>query len=179
VCVPSALLSSTIGLELPREGLIYSNSHFTLNPRTHMPRVRWNAQTSQNCSNRPQFFSTLMTLPVTLPPKFAPIRYPRHRVFLCFPFIAIVSEPSAKILFSQTKHAFHSYSLIYTYTWSIDSIPNHFVPHFKFQTPYGTIHRSNTVLVPFDPCFSKSLSFCVLTLCVYIYSHFICLWLCD
>jgi hypothetical protein len=54
---------------------------------------------------------------------------------------------------------------------TIDSIPNHFVPHFEFQTPYGTIHRSNVVLVLFDPCFSKSLSFCVLTLSVYIFTH--------
>jgi hypothetical protein len=79
----------------------------------------------------------------------------------------------------QTKHPLHSYSLIYTYSWSISSIPSHFMPHFQFQTSYGIIYRSNVVLASFDPWFSKSLNFHVLNLCVCIYSHFIYLWLCD
>jgi hypothetical protein len=124
----------------------------------------------------PTFSSTLMTLPLTLLPKFTLIRYLRHQVFHYFPFIAIVSEPSAKNSFSQqnfkpSTHFTHIHP--YILSVSIESIPSHFLPHFEFQTRYGTIHRSNAVLAPFDPCFSKSLSFCVLTLCVCIYSHFI------
>jgi hypothetical protein len=83
---------------------------------------------------------------------------------------------SAKL---QTKHSLHSFSYIYTNPWSISSFPSRIMPHFEFQTLYGTIHRSNAVLASFDLCFSKSISFCVITLCVCIYSHFIYLWLCD
>jgi hypothetical protein len=42
------------------------------------------------------------------------------------------------------------------------------MPCFEFQTLYDTIHHSNVVLAPFDPCLSKSLSFCVITLYVCI-----------
>jgi hypothetical protein len=65
----------------------------------------------------PTFSSTLMTHPVTSSPKFTPIRYPRHQIYHCFPFIAIVSEPSAKISFSPQNfnpntHFTHIHSCI-------------------------------------------------------------------
>jgi hypothetical protein len=79
----------------------------------------------------------------------------------------------------QTKHSLHLFSCIYACKWSNSSFFCHFMLHFQFQTLYGTIHRSNVVLVPFDIRLSKSLKFHGITLCVCIYSHFICLWLCD
>jgi hypothetical protein len=47
------------------------------------------------------------------------------------------------------------------------------MPHFELETLYGTTHRLNVVLAPFDLCFSKSLCFYVITLCVRIFSYFI------
>jgi hypothetical protein len=42
------------------------------------------------------------------------------------------------------------------------------MPHFQFQTLYGTIHRSNVVFAPFDLYLSEPLKFRALSLCVYI-----------
>jgi hypothetical protein len=56
VCVPSTPLIYFAGLELPREGFTSQISHFTVIPQTRAPSARWNAQTTQICSNRSQFF---------------------------------------------------------------------------------------------------------------------------
>jgi hypothetical protein len=175
--VPLQVLSSLGWVSYTQ--IVISSS--TQNPARHvfseMPKPLKIAQID------PFFSSTLRPLPITPSPKFTPIRYPRHLVIL-LPLIYSNRfwAKCQKFVFSaklQTKHTLHSYSLIYTYPWSIGSIPSHSMTLFEFQTLYGTIHRSNVVLAPFDLCFSKSLSFCVITLRVCIYSHFIYLWLCD
>jgi hypothetical protein len=73
---------------------------------------------SKLLKSTPNFSSTPMTPLVTSSPKFTPIRYPRHRVFYCFPFIAIVSKPSATNSFSPqnfkpSTHFTHIYSYIH------------------------------------------------------------------
>jgi hypothetical protein len=89
--------------------------------------------------------------------------------------MVILFEPSAKISFPQSNfkpstHFTHSHTYL-----PIREVSTHFpvifMPRFEFQT--DIIHRSNAVLAAFDLCFSKTLSFCVITPCVHIYSHFI------
>jgi hypothetical protein len=45
------------------------------------------------------------------------------------------------------------------------------MPHFQFQTSYGTISRSNAVFAKFDLSIAISLDFCAITPYVCIYSH--------
>jgi hypothetical protein len=101
MCVPSTLVSLSCRFTSP------SRRIHTLKQPFHRFSETPHARCSVKCPNQLKllkstlvFSSTLKTLPVTLSPKFTPIHYSSHWVYHCFPFIAIVSEPSAKNSFS-------------------------------------------------------------------------------
>jgi hypothetical protein len=96
------------GVVLEKVPLLCDNESAVKIANNHVQLKTSHATCSVKCSNNskllkstPAFSSTLRPLPITLLPNFTPIRYLRHRLFHCFPFIAILFEPSAKNSFSQ------------------------------------------------------------------------------
>jgi hypothetical protein len=123
-------------------------------------------------SNRPQFFQHTLATTSTSHAKFhtypilqAPITQPIH--LFGDPFRAECQNyfSSTKL---QTKHSLQSFSYIFNCQWSISSFFWHSMPHLQFQTLYGTIHRSNTVLAVWPLSFQISQISCHNSLCMYL-----------
>jgi hypothetical protein len=120
----------------------------------------------------PNFSGTFTTLPATSLPNFTPIRDPRLKFHQISRFERSFPSRVPKSLFLRLNSNQAHTSLIFTYI-------NLFVKYrlnsmsFRASIPsYDTIYPSNVVFTSFDFLIVSSRA---ISLCVCIYSHFICL----